>query len=64
MENIKCSEHTHICPEKLDVCCQFCTRNYSPCEGKCSGCWDQIKITGPTIAMETPSAKIKKAAAV
>ncbi len=42
MKNIKCSISDHKCPEGLDTCCQFCSLNYSPCAGKCSGCWDEI----------------------
>jgi hypothetical protein len=49
MLNIKCSHRRHECPEGLDVCCQFCEKNYSPCEGKCSGCWDVDQMTGISI---------------
>lgn len=48
MQNVKCttSNTSKSCPENKDICCQFCTLNYSPCEGKCSGCWDQIAEIG------------------
>lgn len=43
--NMKCSEIHFECPERLDMCCQFCEMNYSPCESKCSGCWDVDQMT-------------------
>lgn len=47
MQNLKCiSMDDRQCPDNFDICCQFCIRNYSPCVGKCSGCWDQLADIG------------------
>jgi len=54
MQNIKCSsDKTHQCPQGMDVCCQFCELNYTPCAGKCDGCWNELPMHGCAVEGRT-----------
>ena len=44
MQNVRCSVGNRECPEGLDTCCQFCELNYTPCSGKCDGCWNDESV--------------------
>ncbi|MHB8841919.1 MAG: hypothetical protein ACYC56_09070 [Candidatus Aquicultor sp.] len=61
MENVKCTSNNHECSENLDICCQFCLRNYSPCTGKCSGCWDEAKENGYVVEPRVAAKPIARA---
>jgi predicted ATP-dependent serine protease len=58
MLNVKCPHVRNTCPEELDVCCQFCKMNYSPCNGKCSGCWDADQLSEVTVLRNNKTADI------